>query len=99
SRDVPYLKINKQRVGDISDEMVDMAKADIIRAEENWRSIDPVERAQKRVPGEAYRYVRERPLLTIHLIEPRDAKADTKNASRIIPAADIKTGPLVAISL
>lgn len=99
SKDVPYLKINKQRVGDISDEMVDLARADIIRAEENWRSLDPVERAQKRVPGEAYRYVRERPLLTIHLIEPRDAKAGTKNASRIMPADEIKTDPLVAISL
>src|SRR5690606_7147930 len=99
SKDVPYLKINKQRVGDISDEMVDLAKADISRAEENWRSLDPVERAKKRVPGEAYRYVRKRPLLTIHLIEPTDAAEDSKNASRIMPAADIRTDLLVAISL
>lgn len=99
SKDVPYLKVNKQRVGDISDEMVDLTEADVTVAEDNWRSFDPEKRAEKRVPGEAYRCVRERPLLTIHLIEPTDAAADSKNASRIMPAADIKPDLLVAISL
>lgn len=99
SRDVPYLKVNKQRVGDISDEMVDLTKDDISVAEDNWRSSAPEERAEKRVPGEAYRYVRKRPLLTIHLIEPTDAAEDSKNASRIMPEADIKTDLLVAVSM
>lgn len=99
SQDVPYLKINKRRVGDISDEMVDLPQSAISLAEESWRSVDPVGRAEKRVPGEAYRFVRKRPLLVIHLIEPTDAAEDSKNRSRIMPATDIKTDLLVAISL
>lgn len=99
SKEVSYLKINKQRVGDISDEMVDLTKAEIAKAESDWRSEDPGERATKRVPGEAYRLVRKRPLLTIHLIEPTGPRDDSKNASRIMPTTDIKTNLLVAISL
>ncbi len=99
SKDVPYLKINKQRVGDISDEMVGLTKTEIGEAEEKWRSKVPEERANRRAPGEAYRYMRKRPLLTIHLIEPTDASEDTKGASRIMPAKEVRTDLLVAISL
>src|SRR5690606_2864672 len=53
SRDVHYLKVNKQRVGDIRDVMVDLTKDDIRVAEDNWHSSDPKTRAEKRVPGEA----------------------------------------------
>lgn len=99
SNDASYLKINKQRVGDIGDEMVDLSEDAIRRVEEEWRSADPVERAGKRVPGEAYRNARERPLLTIHLIEPTDAGQDSRNPHRIMAAKDVRTDLLVAVSL
>lgn len=99
TNDAPYVKVNKQRVGDIGDEMVDLSQDVIRRVEEDWRSASPKERAKKRVPGEAYRLARVRPLLTIHLIQPSDPGSASKNAHRIMPAEDVGTDLLVAVSL
>jgi hypothetical protein len=94
-----YLKTNKQRVGEISDEKVDLLDEVAKRVEEEWRNADLEERAGKRAPGQAYRDVRERPLLTIHPIQPSDPKSDSKNAKRIMPVSEIGPDLLIAISL
>lgn len=99
SDDIPYLKINKQRVGDISDEMFDLPEDEIRSVEETWRAEDPAQRAEKRVPGEAYRNARKRPLLTIHMIQPTDAVENSRNSHRIMAAKDVKAELLVAVSL
>lgn len=94
-----YLKTNKQRVGEISDEKVDLSDEVTKRVEEEWRNADLEERAGKRAPGQAYRDARERPLLTIHPIQPSDPKSDSKNAKRIMPVSEIGPDLLIAISL
>jgi hypothetical protein len=93
-----YLKVNKQRVGEIADEMVDLSNADIDKAEKAWIG-DAADRTEKTVPGEAYRAVRPRPLLTIHAIQPVNAKEDSKSRDRIMEISSIEPRLLVAVSL
>jgi len=96
-----YLKLNKQRVGDVSDEMVGLDEAELKSAAVAW------EEERKRdikkgegIPGYMYRTFRKRPLLTIHLIEPTSPKPDAKKkASRMMKPTDIESSVLVAISL
>ncbi len=103
-----YLKLNKQRVGEIGDETVDIEKPDIEAAKLEWeeeRKRDPEKGST--VPGYVYRRYRKRPLLTIHVIEPcdpkpnpkRDAKQDAKRLGRMMMASEIEPKALVAVSL
>jgi hypothetical protein len=95
-----YLKLNKQRVGEIADETVDLSDKDVEDAKKEWeeeRKRDPEK--GKTVPGSLYRRYRQRPLLTIHLIEPRDPKPDPMNKDRMMMAGDIEYGVLVAVGL
>lgn len=95
-----YLKLNKQRVGEIADETVDLSGPDIEEARLEWeeeRKRDPEK--GKTVPGFLYRRYRQRPLLTIHIIEPRDPNEKSMHKDRMMKAADIKSGALVAVSL
>jgi hypothetical protein len=97
SRNGNYLKLNRQRVGEIADEKVGLSNAQVKSAEADWFAEDAT-REGKRVPGGAYRRVRERPLMTVHLIEPTDA-GQGKTSRRILAAASIEPRLLVAISL
>lgn len=95
-----YLKLNRQRVGEIADETVDLSDKDIEEAKDEWeeeRKRDPEK--GKTVPGSLYRRYRQRPLLTIHLIEPRNPKDDSKHKDRMMMAADIESRVLVAVGL
>jgi hypothetical protein len=95
-----YLKLNRQRVGEIADETVDLTNEDIEDAKEEWeeeRKRDPEK--GKTIPGSLYRRYRKRPLLTIHLIEPRDPKDDSKHKDRMMSAAEIEARVLVAVGL
>jgi hypothetical protein len=95
-----YLKLNRQRVGEIADETVDLSDKDIEDAKKEWeeeRKRDPEK--GKTVPGSLYRRYRQRPLLTIHLIEPRNPKEDSKHKDRMMMAADIESRVLVAVGL
>jgi hypothetical protein len=95
-----YLKINKQRVGEIADETVGLTDRDVEDAAKEWeeeRRRDPEK--GKTVPGSLYRRYRKRPLLTIHLIEPRDSKPDAKHKDRMMMGAEIESKVLVAVGL
>jgi hypothetical protein len=95
-----YLKLNKQRVGDVSDEKVGLDDTQIRAAEQEWeeaRRADPDKGVT--VPGYMYRRQRSRPLLTIHLIEPSDSKQGSKNERKMMKASEISSPVLVAISL
>ena len=93
-----YLKVNKQRVGEIADAKVGLTDAEIENAERNWRGVSP-DREDKTVPGKAYREARVRPLLTVHVIEPVNAKVGSKSASRILDTDSIEPTRLIAVSL
>jgi hypothetical protein len=95
-----YLKLNRQRVGEIADEIVDLSVEDIEAAKKEWedeREADPEK--GKTVPGSLYRRYRKNPLLTVHLIEPRNPMDDSKHKDRMMMAADIECSVLVAVSL
>ena len=94
---VPYLKINKQRVGEIADEKVDLTDEQVVEAERVWRE-NPDNSKKNTVPGIAYRSFRPRPLLTIHAIEPVGAEVGSKAEKRILDVALIEPKLLVAIS-
>jgi hypothetical protein len=99
---IDYLKLNKQRVGEIADETVDLSEEQITAAKVEWeaeRKRDP--NKGKTIPGSLYRRYRQRPLLTIHLIEPTDPKSDAKpeRIARMMKAEDIETKVLVAVGL
>lgn len=96
---VAYLKVNKQRVGEIADEKVLLSADQIHSAEEQWIAEDENTRKDMTVPGKAYLKVRNRPLLTIHPIQPTDAKKDSKNRDRIMDAASIDSRLLIAVGL
>lgn len=100
-KETDYLKINKQRVGEINDEMVELPEGSIPEAEQEWeklRKSDP-ENFGKTIPGRFYRQYRKRPLLTIHVIQPRDPKPDSKHFARMMSADEIESKAIVAISL
>lgn len=95
-----YLKLNRQRVGEIADETVDLSDTDIEEAKKEWdeeRRRDPEK--GKTVPGSLYRRYRQRPLLTIHLIEPRNPKEDSKHKDRMMLAGEIESAVLVGVGL
>lgn len=94
-----FLKVNKMRLGEISDEKTGIENELIDQAENSWRASNPERNSQTRVPGDAYRRVRENPLLTVHLVQPTDPKPGSKSVNRIIPACKINTNFLIGVSL
>ncbi len=100
-KETDYLKVNKHRVGDISDEMVELTTEQVRKAELEWESLrksDP-ENHGERIPGRHYRQYRQSPLLTIHVIQPSDPESGSKHVSRMMLAEDIESKAIVAISL
>lgn len=98
SRSADYLKVNKQRVGEIADEKVGLSKDQIREVEELWRESPGNER--KVVPGNKYREKRSRPLLTLHPVQPSNPKDMTKkSAIRIMGADQIRSDLLIALGL
>jgi hypothetical protein len=94
-----YWKLNKQRVGDASDEKVGMLEGQVELAELEWAR----ERAQddkkgESVPGYMYRRFRSTPLLTIHFIECADPGPNAK-PQKMLRAEEVGKEPMVAISL
>jgi len=100
-KETDYLKVNKQRVGEISDEMVELPEGSIPAAEREWESLRKSDPGNfgKTIPGKVYRQYRERPLLTIHVIQPRDPKPESKHFSLMMKAEEIESKAIVAISL
>lgn len=95
----PYLVVNKQRVGEAADEKIGMSNEQIDAADKGWLEEDPGN-AKKSIPAYAYRKCRQKPLLTIHPIQPSDAlKRSEKNFRRILPASEIEPDLLIALSL
>jgi hypothetical protein len=98
-----YRKLNKHRVGDVSDEKLDLSETDLKAAEELWkveRSKDPELGAS--IPGRIFRQFRKRPLLTISLVEPGNPKAGSKPSKRadsMMEAKDVGSPTLLALSL
>jgi hypothetical protein len=98
SRSAGFLKLNRQRVGDVSDELVGMKPEERTLAELTW--YQDTKNVGKSVPGRAYRAERKRPLLTIHAIEPTNPKSwEGKGAKRILDVAAIEPKLLLAISI
>jgi hypothetical protein len=93
-----YLKVNKQRVGEIADEMVDFDGDTLRGAERKWLE-GANDREGKTVPGVAYREFRARPLLTIHPIEPTGVTGGSNSKEKIMDVASIEPKLLIAVSL
>jgi hypothetical protein len=92
-----YLKLNKQRVGDNTDEMVGMTQHEIELTSKNWeeeRAKDPKKGVS--IPGYMFRDFRSRPLLTIHFIQCVSPK---ENPEKMMRPEEIEAPIMVAISL
>lgn len=79
-----YLKLNRQRVGDVSDEKFGLSAADIAAVVADWEEEKKRDRARKPnsgPPGRSYRRFRRRPLLTIHLIQPKDRTSPVESGA------------------
>ncbi|RYG97948.1 MAG: hypothetical protein EON58_08500 [Alphaproteobacteria bacterium] len=85
SRSSAYIKVNKQRVGEIADEKVDLDPNVVREVEKEWK----LSGEKKTVPGREYRKKRQRPLLTIHPIQPIERGGDGPDA---IPDKPSKSG-------
>jgi hypothetical protein len=95
-----YLKINKQRVGEIADETVGLEKVTIENAKKMWEMEHKADdKKEKTVPGSIYRRYRERPLLTIHLIQPKNPMEESTRKGRMMMASEIESRVLVAVGL
>lgn len=95
-----YLKLNKQRVGEIADEMVYLSAEKIEAAKCEWEEMrrqDPDKGIT--VPGYLYRRYRERPLLTVHIIQPQNPKDDSERKDRMMRVESIEPKLLVAVGL
>jgi len=97
-RKIGFLRVNKQRVGEISDELVGLPDGARQRAEVDWED----ERRKNAklgatVPGYFYRRYRARPLLTIHVIEP--VEPTEEKSDDMLRRAEIDPKSLVAVSL
>ncbi|MBB3291877.1 hypothetical protein FHT39_000516 [Mitsuaria sp. BK045] len=108
SKGTGFLRLNKQRVGEISDEQVGLLVDEeaIAAAWETKKLADP--QLGKTIPGWFYRSYRKRPLLTIHLVQPakREPKEPKVRADgKVIPPremmdpADIEPSILLALSI
>lgn len=95
----PYLKLNKQRVGDTSDEKVGMSDPEINAANEAWRKEREKDTGLgESVPGYMYRQHRPYPLLTIHFLRPGEPSEKTKAGAMMDPK-EVGTTPIVALSI
>jgi hypothetical protein len=96
-----YLKLNRQRVGEAADEGIGIQDLDSVKtAWEEERRKDV--RLGESISGYFYRRFRSRPLLTINFIEPISPKkdqAESKRKVRMMPAEDIPSKVLIAVSL
>jgi hypothetical protein len=93
-----YFRLNKQRVGDTSDERVEMAEFQIEDAELEWKKeveLDPKKGSS--TPGYMYRRFRSTPLLTIHLIQC--AEPGEKSSDKMLNIKEVGEEPMVAVSL
>lgn len=99
-----FLRLNRQRVGDTSDELVGIDKPERERARQEWDAA----RAQDdglgtAVPAYFYRRFRSRPLLTISVITPSVLKpveeGDKKKRKKMMSCEEIKPRTLVAVSV
>lgn len=97
AHNVPYLKLNRQRVGEAGDERVRMTRAETDAAEADWQLQAEKEQRTSTVPGHQYRRFRSRPLLTVHVIEAKEASE--KNVGKMMTVAETATQPIVAVSL
>ncbi|WP_047541373.1 Z1 domain-containing protein [Methylotenera versatilis] len=97
AKNVNYLKVNKQKVGDTGDEKVGMSVGEIESAENAWlKELEKDPTKGKTTPAYMYRLFRSRPLLTIHFVGLSNVEPDDKNM--MLPA-DIESKVVVAISL
>ncbi len=97
STKVDYLKLNKLRVGDKSDEMVGMSQHEIESTFREWeeeRRKGP--KKGESVPGYMYRRFRSRPLMTIHFIECVSPK---EKPEKMMHPEDVEASVMVAVSL
>lgn len=93
-----FLRLNKQRVGDASDELVGLSKSDHKKAADDWeKERQTNQELGESIPGYFFRKYRSRPLLTIHIIEPADPSE--KSAKKMMRAAEIEPEHLVAIGI
>ncbi|WP_312548682.1 Z1 domain-containing protein [Massilia sp.] len=99
AKGVPYLRLNKQRVGETSDERVQMTAGEIASAESDWQSQNEKDQKSRSVPGHQYRKYRSRPLLTIHFIQAKGPTEKNKNAGTMMSVDEIGGEPMVAVSL
>lgn len=97
AKNVPYLKLNRQRVGEAGDERVRMTEAETKAAEADWLLQNEKEQKSSAVPGHQYRRFRSRPLLTVHFIEAKEGSE--KNAGKMMSVAETGSQPMVAVSL
>lgn len=108
--DASFLKLNKLRVGDSTDESVGLSATDKEQAKIEWETVRQQENRGRTIPGSFYRRFRERPLMTISFIEPKDpdprTSSDETEASPskrkprpMMPASAIEPEVLLAISL
>lgn len=93
-----YLKMNKQKVGDTSDELVGMTDLEKDNAKIEWEKEcirNPTKRG-KAIPAYIYRLCRSKPLLTIHFVglSPVDS-ADTS----MMQPDEIESKIMIAVSL
>jgi hypothetical protein len=99
SNAAPYWKLNKQRVGDASDERVGMSVSQIELAASEWeRERDKDDEKGESVPGYMYRRFRSNPLLTIHFIECA-APGPKAKPEKMMRTDEVGRDPMVAISL
>jgi len=99
AKGVPYLTLNKHRVGDTSDELVQMDAIEIEAARRDWGIQNEKDQVTRSVPGHQYRRFRSRPLLTIHFIQAKDPSEKNMAKGRMMLASEIGTHPMVAVSL
>ena len=90
-----YLKLNKQRVGESTDEKVGMSTHEIDLTLKSWTE-EKNNEAKTNIPGYMFRRFRSRPLLTIHYIQCVSPK---KNPEKKMRPEEIEAPVMVAISL
>lgn len=96
--DSGFLRLNKQRVGEISDERVGIPDSERQRIDEEWaRERERDSRLGESVPGHFYRRFRTSPLLTIHVVEPTDPPPERR--SSMLARDEIEPELILAVSV
>ncbi|WP_053076306.1 MULTISPECIES: Z1 domain-containing protein [Burkholderia] len=98
AKGVPYLRLNKQRVGDTSDERVEMEDSQREDADRAWQEERTKDSKKgESTPGYMYRRYRATPLLTVHFIQCEAPSG--KNSDKMLTVDEVGSAPMVAISL